>query len=41
MKRRAAAYGRDPDHLKIMPSIQVVLGRTPDEAAAKAAYLDG
>lgn len=41
MKRRAAAYGRDPDHLKIMPSIQVVLGRTQDEAAEKASYLDG
>jgi FMN-dependent oxidoreductase (nitrilotriacetate monooxygenase family) len=40
MKRRTAAYGRDPAHLLIMPSIQTVLGATEAEAQEKAAYLD-
>jgi len=40
MKRRAEAYGRDPDHLLIMPSIQAVIGGTEAEAAEKAAFLD-
>ena len=41
MKRRVAAFGRDPESLKIMPSIQVVIGETRKDAEEKAAYLDG
>lgn len=40
MKRRAAAFGRDPGHLLIMPSIQTVIGATEAEAQERAACLD-
>ena len=35
LKGRMARYGRDPDHLKVMPGIFPVIGRTEDEAEAK------
>jgi alkanesulfonate monooxygenase len=40
VKRRAAALGRNPDHLKILPGALVVVGATPEEAQAKRARLD-
>ena len=40
MKRRAAAAGRDPAHLKILPGCFVVIGRTLEEAQEKRARLD-
>lgn len=40
MKSRAAAAGRNPDHLKLNPGIQVVIGATEKEAVEKEAYLD-
>ena len=35
VKGRMAAYGRDPDALKIMPGLMVYIGRTHDEAQEK------
>ena len=35
VKRRAATYGRSPEHVKIMPGITPVLGRTEAEAWEK------
>lgn len=35
MKRRAAAFGRNPEHLVIMPGITLYVGRTQAEADAK------
>jgi len=35
VKTRMLKYGRDPDHLKIMPGIRYVLGATQAEAQAK------
>lgn len=35
LKARAAAYGRDPDHLKILPGLMPVIGRTEAEAHEK------
>ena len=35
VKGRLAAYGRDPDHLKIMPGVFPVVGRTEQEAEDK------
>jgi alkanesulfonate monooxygenase len=35
VKRRMPRYGRDPDHLKILPGIMAVPGRTRQEAADK------
>ncbi|MBR0655915.1 LLM class flavin-dependent oxidoreductase [Plastoroseomonas arctica] len=40
VKARAKAYGRDPDHIKILPGCFVVIGETVDEAKAKRAHLD-
>jgi len=40
MKRRAAAAGRDPAHLKILPGCFVVIGGTLEEAQEKRARLD-
>ena len=40
MKGRAAAAGRDPEHVKILPGAFVVLGETVEEARAKRAHLD-
>jgi alkanesulfonate monooxygenase len=35
VKGRMAAYGREPDSLKVMPGISINIGRTRDEAEAK------
>jgi alkanesulfonate monooxygenase len=40
VKGRAAALGRNPDHLKILPGALVVVGATLEEARAKRALLD-
>ncbi|WP_206020711.1 LLM class flavin-dependent oxidoreductase [Roseococcus sp. SYP-B2431] len=40
VKARAAAIGRNPDHLKILPGALVVVGDTDEEAKAKRAHLD-
>lgn len=40
IRARAAAYGRDPDTVKVLPGINVVLGRTMDEANDKKAALE-
>ncbi|MFC0407152.1 LLM class flavin-dependent oxidoreductase [Roseomonas elaeocarpi] len=32
---RAAAHGRDPDHLRILPGLMVIPGETDDEAQAR------
>ncbi|MGQ7938586.1 LLM class flavin-dependent oxidoreductase [Paraburkholderia sp. D1E] len=39
VKGRLAKYGRAPDHLKIMPGIFPIVGRTQEEAEAKFAVL--
>ncbi|GJD48333.1 Nitrilotriacetate monooxygenase component A [Methylobacterium crusticola] len=39
VKGRLARYGRDPDHLKIMPGVFPVVGRTEEEAQEKFAIL--
>jgi alkanesulfonate monooxygenase len=41
IKARAAAAGRDPEHVKILPGCLVVVGDTDDEARTKKARLDG
>ncbi len=35
VKERMVRYGRDPDHLKVMPGLGVMVGRTRQEAQAK------
>jgi FMN-dependent oxidoreductase (nitrilotriacetate monooxygenase family) len=35
LKQRAVRHGRNPDHIKIMPGIDIVLGRTDEEAQEK------
>jgi len=40
MKRRVLEAGREPDALKIMVSLQVLVARTEDEARAQKAMLD-
>ena len=40
VKGRAKKLGRNPDHIKILPSCFVVVGDTVDEAKAKRAKLD-
>jgi FMN-dependent oxidoreductase (nitrilotriacetate monooxygenase family) len=39
VKGRMAKYGRDPDHLKIMPALVPIVGRTPQEARDKLEQL--
>ena len=39
VKGRMARYGRDPDHLKIMPALVPIVGRTEAEAQGKLAQL--
>lgn len=39
VKSRLAAYGREPDDLKIVPAATVVLGDTPEEAAEHDAWV--
>ncbi|MEU4625893.1 LLM class flavin-dependent oxidoreductase [Actinoplanes sp. NPDC023801] len=40
LKRRTAEFGRDPDHIKILPGIVPIIGRTVAEAQALAAELE-
>ena len=40
VKARAAAYGRDPEHVKILPGALVVVGDSEQEAREKRALLD-
>ncbi|WP_119421889.1 LLM class flavin-dependent oxidoreductase [Desertibaculum subflavum] len=40
LKRRMVAYGRNPDHLKVLPGAFIVVGDTVDEARAKKKHLD-
>jgi len=40
VKARMVAYGRDPDHLKILPGALVIVGDTLAEAQAKKQLLD-
>ena len=40
LKERMARYGRNPDHLKILPGLSITVGRTRDEANEKQAQLD-
>lgn len=40
VKGRAATVGRNPDHIKIMPAVFLVVGDTVEEAHAKRAKLD-
>jgi len=40
MKRRVVAFGREPDALKIMVSVQVLVAKTEAEAKAQKAMLD-
>jgi FMN-dependent oxidoreductase (nitrilotriacetate monooxygenase family) len=40
MRTRAQAWGRNPDHLKIMPGISTVIGSTEEEANRRRDYLD-
>ena len=39
VKGRMAKFGRNPDHLKIMPGLAVTIGRTEDEAKEKHQFL--
>ena len=39
IRARAIQHGRDPDHLKVLPGIFVIIGRTEAEAQAKLAAL--
>lgn len=41
VKSRAAAYGRSPDELLIFPGIQVIVGRTTEEAERKYEEIAG
>lgn len=40
MKTRARAWGRNPDHFKIMPGISTVIGSTEEEAERRRDLLD-
>jgi len=40
VRNRAAGFGRDPDHIKILPGCLVVVGDTVEEAQRKRALLD-
>ena len=40
MKNRARAWGRDPDHIKIMPGLSTVIGSTEEEARRRCDELD-
>lgn len=41
IRSRAVAWGRDPDHVKIMPGAQVIIGESRQEAEDKMAALAG
>jgi FMN-dependent oxidoreductase (nitrilotriacetate monooxygenase family) len=40
LKRRAAEFGRDPGHIKILPGIVPIIGATEEEARAREATLN-
>lgn len=40
MKSRARTWGRDPDHIKIMPGLSTVIGSTEEEARRRCDELD-
>ena len=40
IKSRAAARGRDPRYLKILPGVRIIVGRTAAEAREKEEYLN-
>jgi alkanesulfonate monooxygenase SsuD/methylene tetrahydromethanopterin reductase-like flavin-dependent oxidoreductase (luciferase family) len=40
VREEAAGAGRDPDHIKVLPSLTMVLGASEQEAREKAARLD-
>ncbi|MEZ5075910.1 MAG: LLM class flavin-dependent oxidoreductase [Solirubrobacterales bacterium] len=40
IREAAAAQGRDPDHLKVLPSLTLVLGESEAEAQERSARLD-
>jgi N-acetyl-S-(2-succino)cysteine monooxygenase len=40
LKGRVARYGRNPDHLKILPGLSITVGRSREEANEKQAQLD-
>jgi len=40
IRNRAAAWGRDPDSVKVLPGMNVILGRTMEEAEDKKAISD-
>ncbi|MBN9756504.1 Nitrilotriacetate monooxygenase component A [Pseudonocardia sp. Ae406_Ps2] len=39
IRERAAAHGRDPDHVKILPALSTITGRSRAEAEEKAARM--
>ena len=39
LRRRVAAEGRNPDHIKLLPGVVTVVGRTSEEAKQRAQYL--
>lgn len=41
LKSRAAAYGRGPDEILVLPGLFIVLGSTEAEAKQRRAWLDG
>jgi FMN-dependent oxidoreductase (nitrilotriacetate monooxygenase family) len=41
IRARAAAWGRDPDHVKVMPGALIVVGESRQEAQDKWAELEG
>ena len=41
VKGRAARYGRDPEHIKMLPGVFVIIGETLAEAREKKRRLDG
>ena len=41
LKARAARHGRDPAHIKVMPGLMTVIGRTEEEAEQKYRTLQG
>jgi N-acetyl-S-(2-succino)cysteine monooxygenase len=41
LKARAARHGRNPRHVKVMPGLMTIIGRTEEEAQAKYRTLQG
>ena len=40
IKQRCLKYGRSPDHIKVMPGLNVIVGRSEKEALEKQEYLN-